>query len=94
MKIRTLLFLMLLVPLMTAAEDPEPNFEAVARVIDDFHDAAAHGDKERYFGHLDDDAVYLGTDEWERWPKYPDFDDYVDVGVARPSPAAVRPWHR
>jgi len=34
--------------------------------------------KERYFSHLTDDAVYLGTDEWERWPKHPDFDDYVD----------------
>ena len=52
--------------------------EAVARVIDDFHDAAKHGDKERYFSHLTDDSVYLGTDEWERWPTYPDFDDYVD----------------
>ena len=39
---------------------------------------AAHGDKERYFAHLTHDAVYLGTDEWERWPKYPDFDDYVN----------------
>lgn len=52
--------------------------EAVSKVIDDFHDAAAHGDKERYFSHLTDASVFLGTDEWERWPKYPDFDEYVD----------------
>jgi len=78
MQIRNLLFLALLMPLMVVANDTGPEFEAVGKVIDDFHDAAAHGDKERYFGHLNDDAVYLGTDEWERWPKYPDFDDYVD----------------
>ena len=78
MKFRQSLFLLLLLPLMAMAEDTAPDIEAVGKVIDDFHDAAAHGDKERYFGHLTDDAVYLGTDEWERWPKYPDFDDYVD----------------
>jgi hypothetical protein len=78
MCIRQLIFLALLIPLMTVAENTGPDYEAVAGVIDDFHDAAAHGDKDRYFGHLTDDAVYLGTDEWERWPKYPDFDDYVD----------------
>ena len=78
MKYRQLLFMALLIPLITFAEDTAPEFEAVAKVIDDFHDAAAHGDKERYFSHLTDNAVYLGTDEWERWPKYPDFDDYVE----------------
>jgi len=77
MKFRPVLFLALLIPLMVVAEDTQPELDAVAEVIDDFHDAAAHGDKERYLGHLTDDAVYLGTDEWERWPKYPDFDEYV-----------------
>lgn len=78
MKFRQLLLLMLLLPLTATAEDAGLEFEAVGKVIDDFHDAAAHGDKERYFGHLTDDAVYLGTDEWERWPKYPEFNEYVD----------------
>ena len=40
---------------------------AVGRVLDDFHDAAAHADEARYFGHLADDAVFLGTDQTERW---------------------------
>jgi hypothetical protein len=52
MKFRQLLILTLLLPLMAVAEDTGPDFEAVGMVIDDFHDAAAHGDKERYFGHL------------------------------------------
>ena len=51
---------------------------AIGAVLDDFHDAAAHGDKARYLGHMTDDAVFMGTDEWERWPKHPDFVDYVD----------------
>ena len=50
---------------------------AISKVLDDFHDAAAHGDNDRYLGHLADDAVFMGTDEWERWPKHPDFIDYV-----------------
>ncbi|WP_203255700.1 nuclear transport factor 2 family protein [Hyunsoonleella ulvae] len=45
--------------------------------MDDFHDAAKHADKERYLSHFAKDAVYMGTDEWERWPLIPDFTDYV-----------------
>ncbi len=44
--------------------------EAVATigaVLDDFHDAAAAADTERYFGHFSSDAVFLGTDATERW---------------------------
>ena len=40
---------------------------AIARELDDFHDAAAHADEARYFAHLSDDAVFLGTDATERW---------------------------
>lgn len=39
----------------------------IAAVIDDWHDAAAHADEARYFGHLDEGAVFLGTDATERW---------------------------
>ena len=39
----------------------------VARVLDDFHDAAANADEDRYFAILPDDAVFLGTDGTERW---------------------------
>lgn len=79
MRIQQLLFLALLLPLTGIAEDTRSDSDAVGEVIDDFHDAAAHGDKERFFSHLTDDAVFLGTDEWERWPKYPDFDNYVET---------------
>jgi ketosteroid isomerase-like protein len=42
---------------------------AVAAVLDDFHAAAAIADEERYFGHLAEDSVFLGTDATERWTK-------------------------
>ena len=64
--------------MIVAAENTGPHFKAVGRVLDDFHDAAAHGNKERYLSHLTEHAVYIGTDEWERWPKHPDFSEYVD----------------
>ena len=75
---RQLLFLALLFPVIVLAENTGPNFEAVGRVLDDFHNAAAVGDNERYLGHLTEDSVYMGTDEWERWPKHPEFSEYVD----------------
>lgn len=40
---------------------------AVAQVLDDFHDAAAKADGERYFGHFAPDGIFLGTDISERW---------------------------
>ena len=39
----------------------------VNRVLNDFHDAAAAADFDRYFGHFARDAVFLGTDATERW---------------------------
>jgi SnoaL-like protein len=80
MNIRKILKLSLLtlVAAIAIADEQEADLVAIGIVIDDFHDAAAHGDKVRYLGHLTEDAVFMGTDEWERWPKNPDFTDYVD----------------
>jgi ketosteroid isomerase-like protein len=78
MNIRHLPLLALLFCAIAVADSTESNVEAIGRVIDDFHDAAAHGDKARYLGHLSEDAVFMGTDEWERWPKHPDFVAYVE----------------
>lgn len=59
-------------------EFPEDE-QAIMAVLDDFHDAAAKADKDRYLGHFTEDGVFLGTDEWERWPLHPDFTDYVSM---------------
>jgi hypothetical protein len=50
------------------APRPAPDARAdVAAVLDDFHDAAAQADFDRYFGHFAHDGVFLGTDAGERW---------------------------
>ena len=41
----------------------------IAEALDDFHLAAAQADEDRCFGHLEEDAVFLGTDATERWTK-------------------------
>lgn len=43
--------------------------QQVGAVIDDFHAAAAAAKEARYFDHLTEDAVFLGTDATERWTK-------------------------
>ena len=39
----------------------------ISATLDDWHDAAARADEERYFRHFTSDAVFLGTDATERW---------------------------
>src|SRR5262249_3114557 len=46
------------------AAPPAPEIE---RELDDFHDAAARADEDRYFAHFAPDGVFLGTDAAERW---------------------------
>ena len=41
----------------------------IERVIDDWHEAAARSDLERYMGLMAEDAIFLGTDASERWTK-------------------------
>tara|TARA_R110002073_G_scaffold88233_3_gene209509 strand:- start:3060 stop:3590 length:531 start_codon:yes stop_codon:yes gene_type:complete len=43
--------------------------DAVVRVLDGWHQAASRGDIDAYFGHLAEDATFLGTDASERWSK-------------------------
>jgi hypothetical protein len=40
---------------------------AIAAVLDDWHDAAAHADEARYFARFAPGGVFLGTDATERW---------------------------
>jgi hypothetical protein len=78
MPIRLVLLASSLIVGLSGAQQSLTEMEDIERVLDDFHDAAAKGDKSRYLGQLTDDAVFLGTDERERWAKIPDFTAYVD----------------
>jgi len=59
--------LLLCATLTLAAQSPAE--KAVGAVLDDCHLAAAQADEVRYFAHLAEGAVFLGTDATERWPK-------------------------
>lgn len=59
----TLAVLLLALALNTASDERQ----SVARVLDEFHDAASKADEARYFGHVSADAVFIGTDATERW---------------------------
>ncbi|MEM7353747.1 MAG: nuclear transport factor 2 family protein [Acidobacteriota bacterium] len=52
-----------------ALADPKGEIRRVEAVLDDFHEAAAKADGERYFSHLAPSGVFLGTDASERWTK-------------------------
>ncbi|MEX0719782.1 MAG: nuclear transport factor 2 family protein [Balneolaceae bacterium] len=48
--------------------DKEVSEEEVNQVLDDWHNAAAKGDFERYFNHFESDSsIFMGTDATERW---------------------------
>lgn len=50
-----------------SSSTPPPATRAVAAVLDDWHDAAARADFNRYFSHFDPSGVFMGTDATERW---------------------------
>src|SRR5258706_1331222 len=62
-----LFFLCLSFSLAAPAAERSPEEAAVARVLDDWHDAAAKADETRYFAHFAKGGVFLGTDATERW---------------------------
>lgn len=49
---------------------------AIHTLLDDWHNAAATADQERYLGHFTEDAVFMGTDASERWT-LEEFSTYV-----------------
>ncbi|MEO0437803.1 MAG: nuclear transport factor 2 family protein [Pseudomonadota bacterium] len=53
----------------------------ISDMLDDFHLAAAAADRDRYLGHFAKDAVFMGTDDWERWP-LDEFTEYVEQRFA------------
>ena len=60
----------------------ESGQQAIQAELDDFHDAAARADEERYFGHFAPDGVFLGTDATERW-EVPAFRAYAHPHFAQ-----------
>lgn len=70
------------VVLGSSGDDAKGRDAEVAAVIDDWHAAAAAADEERYFGHMSEDSVFLGTDATERWTKL-QFREYAHPHFAK-----------
>jgi ketosteroid isomerase-like protein len=49
--------------------DINTEMAAINAVVDAWHAAAAGANEAVYFGHLTEDAIFLGTDATERWDK-------------------------
>ena len=80
--------------LLTAGGDgPQARERAVGAVLDDWHAAAAAADENRYFAHMSEDAVFLGTDPHERWTKA-EFRAYAHPYFARGKAWAFRSVRR
>jgi hypothetical protein len=78
---------------LTAEQNRQTTLLEINRVLDDFHDAAAVADLDRYFGNLTAHAVFLGTDAWERWPR-DDFREYAAPHFLGESAWAYTPRNR
>lgn len=83
-----------------APSAPQPTTRApalvdadVARVLDDWHAAAAAADEVRYFAHFAAFAVFLGTDGAERWT-LPEFRAYAHPHFARGKAWTMRATRR
>lgn len=50
------------------SESTDPDTGQIHTVLDDWHNAAAEADFDRYFNHFaSDSAIFMGTDATERW---------------------------
>ncbi|WDE11196.1 nuclear transport factor 2 family protein [Thalassomonas haliotis] len=67
--------------------------EDVARVLDNFHQAAARADMKTYLGLMTKEAVFLGTDAGERWDKQA-FSEFVKPYFSQGKGWLYRPQER
>lgn len=70
-----LLIVLTLVSFFSIAQSTK-NEQAISKVLDQFHQAAAEANAKEYLNSLTDDAIFLGTDASERWTKQ-QFTDFV-----------------
>lgn len=69
----------------TTAPDKEAMSGQINQLMDNWHHAAAKADAPAYFGALNSDAVFIGTDALENWKKEAFFDwskKYFERGKA------------
>lgn len=52
-----------------APATPQPDEQAINKIMDDWHAAAGRADYKAFFDPIANDGIYLGTDGTERWTK-------------------------
>jgi hypothetical protein len=77
----------------SAASGNDEANAAINAVLDDWHQAAAAADEERYFRHIAPDGVFLGTDATERWTKA-EFQKYAHPHFAKGKAWSFKPKKR
>ena len=73
--------------------DKDSEIKSLNTFVDNWHHAAAVADEDIFFGSLDSNAVYLGTDPKERWLKH----EFMDWGMKyfeRDTAWAFTPYNR
>ena len=73
--------------------DIDDEIDILNTFIDNWHHAAAIADENVFFGSLDSNAVYLGTDPQERWLKH----EFMEWGIKyfeRDTAWAFTPYNR
>ena len=66
---KTLLLLIIFSISLPGFSQQEKREKEVDKFITDWHNAAARADSDAYFGAIDEDGFYIGTDKTERWTK-------------------------
>ncbi len=64
---------------------PIPFKAEITRILDYWHNAASRADMPAYFGMIDEEGIYIGTDATENWTKQAFYDwskPYFDKGKA------------
>ena len=84
MKKTSILLIIILVSLQVFAQQSKQE-KQIDQFITNWHDAASRADSEAYFGAIDENGIYIGTDKTERWTKQEFYDwsrKYFEAGKA------------
>ncbi len=93
MKKYLLPFGLVLITMACSVPDKETEIVKLNNFMDNWHQSAAVADEDIFFGSLDENAVYLGTDPGERWLKH----EFMDWGLKyfeRDTAWAFTPYNR
>lgn len=69
MKINYFILPLLLIAIITKAQNSDNQKTEINTLIDTWHNAAAQANFETYFSMMSDNSIFIGTDATENWSK-------------------------